>query len=242
LLHWIPDKAVDRTLNGQVIGFAGAVLGATHSAALSFSLPPPVELATVMEDGSRVMQPGTYTLRFSRGHGVGLEAMVVLTGAPRLMRRFPSAFDDGDVLTINECDQRCNDFHPRTDLLQYKSFLWLAGSGALQHTASGKCVSVPSPAVAGSDARLLTCDATKPGPGQQWQHDNGLLKTVGACQRFPCRLLSIDACSGFGANWFVGNRCSRVSLPAEPGDERDLAVGRPAQPGDCRAVRFGGQS
>ena len=115
-------------------------------------------------------------------------------------------------------------------------------SGALQHSASGKCVSVPSPAVAGSDARLLACDATKPGPGQQWEHDNGLLKTVGACQRFPCRLLSIDACSGFRANWFAGNRCSRVSLPAEPGDERDLAVGRPAQPSDCRAVRFGGQS
>eukprot|EP01046_Picozoa_sp_COSAG06_P024163 COSAG06_NODE_1954_length_7985_cov_27.960817_5_plen_848_part_00 len=210
IAYWIPDRAVDSTKNEQVIGFDGALLppaatttataanagsssssSSSSSGVLSFSLPAAVDLATVMEDGSRVMLPGTYTLRFSRGHGPVLEATVVLTGSPRLMRRFPSAFDDGDLLTINECDQRCNDFHPRTDLLKYKSFLWLNESGVLQHTESGKCVSVAAGAVAGSDARLTACNASKPGPGQRWEHDesssssssgSGLLKTVGTCR------------------------------------------------------------
>ena len=180
IAYWIPDRAVDPAKNEQVVGFEAAVLAPATAATLTFSLPPAVELATVMEDGSRIMQPGTYALRFNRGHGAVLEATVVLTGVPRLMRKFPSAFDDGDLLTVNECDQRCNDFHPRTDLLKYKSFLWLPTAGVLQHSTSGKCVSVPPSAVAGADARLLACNATHPSPGQRWIHsDDGLLQTAG---------------------------------------------------------------
>lgn len=175
IAYWIPDRAVDKTLNEQVVGFEGTALPPAESFNLSFSLPAPAELATVMEDGSRVVQPGAYTLRFSRGHGPVLEATIVLTGASRLLRRFPSAFDDGDKLTVNECDQRCNDFHPRTDLLKYKSFLWLPESGVLQHSASGKCVT-SWPLVSGTDVRLLACNTSAPTPGQRWEHSGGLLK------------------------------------------------------------------
>merc|ERR1719174_2576202 len=104
MAFWIPAPGVDPLLRQQLVGFGGITLAAGETGIVRITLPKAETLATVTEDGDRLLWPGTYTLSFSRGHGATVNATVIIHSnttetdttqskdgsQPSVLSRFPS--------------------------------------------------------------------------------------------------------------------------------------------------------
>ena len=76
-------------------------------------MPDSTRLATVTEAGDRVFFPGTYTCKFSRGHGADLTKPVTVTAAhdsgseaanaPLMLSAFPSRWVEGHEVSVDAC-------------------------------------------------------------------------------------------------------------------------------------------
>jgi beta-D-xylosidase 4 len=113
LAYWVPQSPAN-LLKQQLFNFSGHWLEPGATATVVVQLPPPVELASITEEGDRVIQPGTYTVRLSRGHGVELNATVVLTGKPKLLRKWPRQWSEGSQMAMDWCVEQGLDVTPHT--------------------------------------------------------------------------------------------------------------------------------
>lgn len=109
MAYWTPPDEVDPVLKQQLFAFQSAVLEPGASATLQFNLPAPEKLASVTEMGDRVFMPGTYKVRFTRGHGEPLNATVTTTGQMVQLSQFPRRWVSGHAVTVDACVEGITD-------------------------------------------------------------------------------------------------------------------------------------
>jgi len=168
MAYWSPPKLADPDLKQQLFDFQGVHLAPGESATLTFQMPASTSLATVTEAGDRVFFPGTYSCRFSRGHGVDLTKAVMVTtahsgsevsSAPLMLSAFPSRWVEGHEVSVDACIEGTTDVIPHTEefLVDYKQFEWIATSGEIRHLPSGMCLTGGN---VDSVAHLFNCSST----------------------------------------------------------------------------------
>ena len=109
---------------------------------------------------------GSYSIRMSRGHGLELNANVVLAGAPKLLRRWPRAYVIGSQVALDMCVEQGLDVTPHTECEPAKKWRYSASNGSLVH-GSGLCLEGRA-----NQAVLAAC---APSPAQKWTFsDKGL--------------------------------------------------------------------
>ena len=166
MAYWTPPNDVDPDLKQQLFDFQGVVLEPSASQTLTFNLPQPIALATVSLNGDRVLYPGDYKVRFSRGHGADLMKIVTVKGvAPSLLKKFPSRWDEGHEVTVDACVEGTTDIIPHNEkfLVDYKVFAWDSSTGEIKHRASNLCV---TPDQVTSFTHLRNCSAAS-----KWAYD-----------------------------------------------------------------------
>lgn len=184
--YFSPPTSADCELKRQLWGFQGVLLAPGESRTLSFQLPAPEGLATVLENGDRVFFPGQYIVRFSRGHGAQLSKQVkVLPHAnadvdattPVMLSQFPSRWVLGHEVTVDACVEGTTDVISHTErfLVQYKQWEWVASKAQIRHKASSMCLTARSD----DSVALSNCSATT----SKWIFDASArtFKTAGRC-------------------------------------------------------------
>ena len=170
MAFWVPHAAPDQ-LKQQLFNFSGHWLAPGASALVTVQLPPPVELASITADGDRVLHPGRFTVRLSRGHGEVLNASVVLTGSPKLLRRWPRQWSAGSQMALDWCVEQGLDVTPHAEREPAKQWRYSAANGSLMHATSGLCLSGGS-----EQAYLEPCSSDR---RQRWSFSGGALSTFG---------------------------------------------------------------